>query len=310
MTNEFTFDSSRESGKGSGRKSCLVILLVILGVSAALGGVLVGLYFFFGRDGWSPLGEGIGVVKIEGVISESGPVVETLARFRRDKKVKAVILRVNSPGGGVAATQEIYREILRTRQEKKIIASMGSLAASGGLYVASAADKIIANPGTVTGSIGVIMQMVNIEQLLNKVGLSPVVIKSGRFKDAGSAFRTMTEEEKALLQGIVEQLHQQFIRDLAQGRGLPLEKIKALADGRIISGEEAKKLGLVDDLGNFEDALDLTQKTAGLTGRPRLIYPPRKESWWKELLSGKVTIAGWPDLGLPLTFQYLYLPGQ
>ncbi len=253
--------------------------------------------------------EAVGVVEVKGVITDSEQVIKELVRFRRSDKIKAIILRVDSPGGGVAPTQEIYREIQRTKASKTVIASLGGLAASGGLYVASAADKIVSNPATVTGSIGVIMQMVNIEGILGKVGFQPVVIKSGKYKDIGSSTRTMTDEERVILQNIVDQLHQQFVKDVAQGRGLEVDAVGEMADGRIFTGEQAKQLGLVDRLGNFEDAVAWTAQLAGLEGPVKLIYPEKSKSWWQDILSGKSPVNILPGfVEQPLKFQFLYLP--
>ena len=254
-------------------------------------------------------GEGVAVIKIEGIITDSTKTVTTLNRVRRNSKIKAVIIRIDSPGGGVAATQEIYKEIERTKKEKKVIVSMGSVAASGGLYVAAPADKIIANPATVTGSIGVIMQLVNVEELLGKVGLSSVVIKSGRYKDLGSSVRPMTPDERAILQNVTDQLHQQFVRDLSKGRGLDETKVAQWADGRIFTGERALELGLIDKLGNFEDAVSMAASLAGMEGRPNLIYQREERPWWRELIGGNTPLQILPQWSRqPLTFQYLYLP--
>ncbi|MDY6851111.1 MAG: signal peptide peptidase SppA [Thermodesulfobacteriota bacterium] len=281
-----------------------------MGVVIVLGGGLAGLAYLVGSGDGPSFGQGIGVVELKGVITESESVLKTLVGFRRNKNVKVIILRIDSPGGGVAATQEIYREIERTKKRKKVIASLGNIAASGGLYIAASANKILANPATVTGSIGVIMQMINVEGLLGKIGFRPIVIKSGRYKDIGSATRTMTEDERAILQRTVDQLHQQFVRDLAKGRALDVEKVSKLADGRIFTGEEALSLGLVDELGNFEDAVKMAVKTAGLVGRVRLIYPKKKDIWWKGLLQGESPLNILPEWAdQPLRFQYLYLPG-
>ena len=208
---DFEFENGRNSKRSSGRRSCLLATLIILLVFSILGAAAAGLIYWLGSGSGMGFGDSIAVIRIEGVISDSKQVIDNLTRFSQADKVKAIILRIDSPGGGVAATQEIYEEILRAKKKKTVIASMGSVAASGGLYVAAAADKIVANRATVTGSIGVIMQMVNVEELLDKVGLRPLVIKSGRYKDIGSTSRPMTEDERLILQGIVDQLHQQFV---------------------------------------------------------------------------------------------------
>ena len=278
-------------------------------IALVAGGAGVAVYLIRSFEGG---GGSIGVVEIQGVISNPAPIVDTLDSFQKSSKIKAIVLRIDSPGGGVAATQEIYQEIRKVRKTKKVIASMGSMAASGGLYVAVAADQVVANPATVTGSIGVIMQMVNVEDLLAKVGLSPVVIKSGRYKDIGSSARPMTEEERTLLQHIVDEMHRQFIDDVARGRGMEHQEVSRIADGRIFTGREALKLGLIDRIGNFKDAVKLAAKLSGLKGSPKLIFPRKKDTWWKELLSGKNPLElrilpQWTRT--PLSFQYLYLPG-
>ncbi|MFH1135256.1 MAG: signal peptide peptidase SppA [Pseudomonadota bacterium] len=301
--------SRRPPPKAGGGHSCLVTFLVLTVIVGALAAVLGAAAFLTWDKNTLTIGEGIGVIPIQGAIIQSEPIIETLVEFRRSDKIKIIILRIDSPGGGVAQTQEIYREIKKTKAKKKVIVSMGSVAASGGLYVAAAADLVLANAATVTGSIGVIMQMVNFEDLMGKVGLNSVVIKSGRYKDIGSSSRPMTEEEKLILQGVVDQLHQQFVADLAQGRGLEVEKVAALADGRIFTGLEAQKLGLVDKIGGFEDAVALAGAMAGFKERGRLIYPKKSGSWLDEFM-GKTPLGILPEWARqPLTFQYLYLPG-
>jgi len=202
--------------------------------------------------------------------------------------VKAIILRIDSPGGGVGPSQEIYREIqkIRSSKRKKIITSMGSVAASGGYYVASASDLIIANPGTITGSIGVLMEFTNIEELFKKIGIKGVVLKSGEHKDIGSPFREMTPEEKKLIQSVIDNVHQQFIQAVMEGRNLERSKVIEVADGRILTGEQAKKLGLVDQLGNLQDAIDTAARMAGIEGKPVVLYPKRKFSLLDLLIEG------------------------
>jgi protease-4 len=221
-------------------------------------------------------GEKVAIIEIRGVIIDPQPVVEKLVKLRKNEKVKAIVLRIDSPGGAVGPAQEIYAEVRKAQKEKKVLVSVGSVAASGGYYIACGADKIMANPGSITGSIGVIVESLNVEELLNKLGLKSVVVKSGKVKDMGSPFRPMTDEEKKLLQGVLDSVHEQFIRAVAEGRNLPLEKVRELADGRIFSGEQARALGLVDELGNFEDAIALAAKLAGIKGEPEVIYPEKK----------------------------------
>lgn len=220
-------------------------------------------------------GEKVGVVTIQGPITDSREAIRQLKVLRESEAVKSIVVRVNSPGGAVGPSQEIYREVMKTKKVKKVVASMGSVAASGGYYIAAAADRIVANPGTITGSIGVIMGFTNFRQLMDKIGLTPVVIKSGPYKDIGSPTRAMTDEEKALLQDIIDQIHRQFIQAVSKGRNLEKEKVAELADGRIFSGQQAMELGLVDTLGNFEDAVQLAGKLGGITGKVETVSAAR-----------------------------------
>lgn len=221
-------------------------------------------------------GDKVVVLEVEGVITKSEPVIEKLNRYRENKDIKAVVIRIDSPGGSVGPSQEIYEELIKLRSEKKIVASMSSVAASGGYYIASAAHKILANPGTITGSIGVIIEFANMEDLLNKIGLKAVVIKSGKYKDLLSPTRQLQDEERALLQEVINTIHSQFIDAVALGRDMPREKVAAIADGRIFSGEQAKQLGLVDELGNLQDAIKKAAELAGIPGKPNVIYPEKK----------------------------------
>jgi protease-4 len=187
-----------------------------------------------------------------------------------------VVLRIDCPGGAVGAAQEVYGEIQKLRSEKTILASLGNLAASGGYYIASAAQEIIANPGTLTGSIGVISEYPNFQELMKKIGYRAEVLKSGRYKDVGNPLREMTKEEMQLMQGLIDNIHAQFIRDVAKGRHREIEEIRALADGRVFTGEQAKENGLIDRLGNFQDAVDRAAELAGIEGKPEVLYPEKK----------------------------------
>jgi protease-4 len=229
-------------------------------------------------------GEKVAILEIKGVIIDPQPVIEKLIKLRKNEKVKAIVLRIDSPGGGVGPAQEIYAEVKKAQREKKVVVSMGSVAASGGYYIACAADKILANPGSITGSIGVIVESMNVEDLLQRLGLRSMVVKSGKHKDMGSPFRPMTPEEEKLLQGVLDSVHDQFIQAVAQGRKLPVEKVRELADGRIFSGEQAKALGLVDEMGNLEDTIVLAAKMAGIRGEPEVIYPEKKRFSLLDLL--------------------------
>jgi len=301
--------NSRPPQASSGRHSFFAALLAVLGLIVILVLILSGVVYIFGEPKEKARGTSVGVIEIKGIILRSEPVLRTLVQFRNDKNIKAIILRVDSGGGGVAPTQEIYREIMRTRSKKKVIASLGNLAASGGIYIASAANYILANPGTLTGSVSVIMHFTNYEDLFEKVGLKSISITSGEFKDIGSPTRQMTDTEKKILQRLVDRIHQQFVNDLAKARGIPLEKINALADGQIFSGEEAVELGLVDQLGNFEDAIAYAQKAAGLTARPKLVYPKKKKSWFLDVLTGESQVNLLPDrFSHPVRLEYLYAP--
>ena len=219
----------------------------------------------------------IGVIEVRGVIDNVQESVKALKEFRQDVNVKAILVRIESPGGGIGPSQELYREIRRTIEEKPVVASMGGIAASGGYYIAAAANRIVANPGTITGSIGVISYFPNLRELFEKIGFSAVIIKSGRYKDTGNPGREMTQEEKALLQTTMDQAHSQFIRDVATGRNLPEEKVREIADGRILMGEAAQQLGLVDELGNFEDGVKASAKLGKIEGEPDLLYAKKKK---------------------------------
>jgi protease-4 len=218
------------------------------------------------------------------VISQSSGVIEELQQYLEDEGVKAIILRIDSPGGGVGPAQEIHREILKIKGKKKVVTSMGSVAASGGYYIACASDLIVANPGTITGSIGVIMQFSNLEELLKKIGIKGVVLKSGEHKDIGSPFREMTPEEKKIMQEVLDNVHQQFIQAVADGRKLDRTKVVQVADGRILTGEQAKNLGLVDQMGNLQDTIDITAKLVGIEGKPIVLYPKKRLSIWELLM--------------------------
>ena len=266
----------------------LIGIIVIAVIMVFFIGSIMLLTFMFRRETPSfALGDKVGVVEVTGVISNSREVIRGIKHFVEDGGVKAIVLRVDSPGGGVGASQEIYREVVKARDVKTVVASFGGVAASGGYYVACGADKIVANPGTITGSIGVVMQFANLEELFKKIGYKGYVIKSGPHKDVGSPFREMKPEEKALLQEVIDTVHRQFVTAVAEGRKLPVEKVTAIADGRIFSGEQARALGLVDELGNLEDTIDIAAQMAGIKGKPVVIYPrKRKPSLFDYLTQG------------------------
>ncbi|NVM20981.1 MAG: signal peptide peptidase SppA [Desulfobacterales bacterium] len=248
---------------------CTIGAVVIISVTA--------LFFFGKRDSGFEFGEKVGVIEINGIIADPKTVLTHFKELRLDRDVKAIVLRIDSPGGGVGPSQEIYREVKKTRRLKKVVASLGAIAASGGYYVAAAADHVMANPGTITGSIGVIMEFANLEELFKKVGVSAFVLKSGRYKDVGSPLRQMRPEEKRLLQGFIDNVHEQFVTAVAEGRKISVEEVRAVADGRVLSGEQARKLGLLDSLGNLEDAIAMAAKLGGIKGEPAVFYAKKKK---------------------------------
>ena len=222
-----------------------------------------------------PIGERVALIRIEGPIIDSKEAIDEIKDYAKDSSIKAMVLRIDSPGGAVAPSQEIYEEVRKAAVKKKIVVSMGSVAASGGYYIASSATKIIANPGTLTGSIGVIMEIPNFSGLMNKVGVKTEVIKSGKHKDMASVFRGIGKEEREILQGALDNVHEQFIKAVSEGRKLHIDDVRSIADGRIFTGEQALKAGLVDELGNLEDAVKAAGKLSGIKGEPEIVT--RKE---------------------------------
>jgi len=268
-------------------------ILIGLGVIVVLLVIFFSALYFIGRSagtsGRFAFGDKIAIVEIQGIIAQSSGIIEQINEYLEDDGVKAIILRIDSPGGGVGPSQEIHREILKVKEKKKIVTSMGSVAASGGYYIACASDLIVANPGTITGSIGVIMEFTNIEELFKKIGIKGVVVKSGELKDIGSPFREMTPEEKRIIQEVIDNVHQQFIKAVAEGRKLDRSKVTQIADGRIMTGEQAKQLGLVDEIGNLDDAINATAKLVGIEGKPDIVYPKKKFSIWELLIRETVS---------------------
>lgn len=255
--------------------------------------------------------ERVALVTIDGVLITADRVVEEINEYADDSSIKAMVLRIDSPGGGVVPAQEIFSAVEKAKQAgKKVVVSMGSVAASGGYYIAAAADRIIANPGTLTGSIGVKMEFANVEKLLEKIGVRGMVIKSGEYKDVGSPFRGMTDQEKKLLQAVIDDVHSQFVEAVAGGRNLPIENVRAIADGRIFTGRQALSLQLVDQLGDLEESIRSAGELAGIKGKPRVIKKGRKLPWIEYLkeetatwLADVVSLAGSRNAA---TFQYLY----
>ncbi len=251
------------------------------------------------------------LLEVEGIILDSKEFNEQLRDYGRQSGVRAVVIRLNTPGGGVAASQEIYQGLLKFRAEtgKKVIASMSSVAASGGYYIACAADRIFANPGSITGSIGVIAEWYNYGDLLRWAKMQDIVIKSGEYKDAGNPARPITDAERAYFQRLIDGLYRQFVAAVSKNRNMPDEVVRKLGDGRVFTGEEAKSLGLVDELGTLQDAIQAAAKMTGISGEPRVVTPKRKRISLIDLLLGESRSL------LPLTtdrsqsqirFQYLW----
>lgn len=251
-----------------------------------------------------PIGERVALIRVEGMIVDSKDTIDEIKEYVKDPSIKAIVLRIDSPGGAVAPAQEIYEEIKKAVAKKKVIASMGSIAASGGYYIASPATKIIANPGTLTGSIGVIMEIPNIEGLMSKLGIKTEVVKSGEKKDMASIFRGVKKEERAILQNVLDNVHEQFIKAVADGRKMLYDDVKKIADGRIFTGEQALEAGLIDELGNLEDAVQTAAKLSGIKGEPVLISKKERFSLIDLLRGPKELVSILPSIKI----KYLFAP--
>lgn len=269
----------------------LGLLIVSVIVAAAVGGKGPGKRAL-------PGGEQVGVVYIQGMITaaDGGPfggtagtsgVLEALRRAEEDPGIKAVVLRLDSPGGTAAASQEIAEAVKRLKKAgKKVVASMGDVAASGAYWVAAGSDRIFANPATITGSIGVLIETVEVTGLYGKIGVSKETIKSGPYKDMGSESRPMTPQERAIFQGMVDDIYDQFVDWVAEGRKMEREQVLRLADGRIFTGRQAKAVGLVDELGDFRDAVRCAGRLAGIEGEPKVVDLGPSRFFWERLLEG------------------------
>ncbi|MDH3217088.1 MAG: signal peptide peptidase SppA [Candidatus Krumholzibacteria bacterium] len=251
----------------------------------------IGLFYMGERD--LALGDAVAVVDIRGVIHYSRAKIHEIESYRDNENVKAVLVFINSPGGGVSASQAIHEALLRVKEHKPVVAFMGPIAASGGYYVACAADSILAHEGTLTGSIGVIASFLHTRDLYQKIGLEVTVIKTGKYKDVGSPHRPMTEEEREYMGALLESVYQQFLRAVSAGRGIPVDDVARLAEGRLYSGEEALRVGLVDRLGTYEDALQVAADLGGLEGKPRVMRRARRRSLVERIVGKNVS-------GLPL----------
>lgn len=223
-------------------------------------------------------GPRIGIVEIRGIIDDSKTILKQLKKFSRESDVRGILVRVDSPGGTVGPIQEIYSEVLKLGRTKKIYVSIGNIAASGGYYIASAGQKIFSNPGSIVGSISVTMQTVNVEQLVKMLKVDVETIKSGKYKDIGSPFKEMTPEERELLLNVTKDIHNQFIDAVARGRRMDIERVREIADGRIMTGLSAQRLGLVDEIGTIEDATEMLWKDLNLSGEPQTVSPKKQSS--------------------------------
>ena len=267
-------------------------LALAIGVCALIVAVFGGALFVL-KPGLRPtaLFEGkVGVLPVTGLIVMSRPFNEQLQRLRRDPSIKAIVIRVNSGGGGAAASQEIYREVARTAKVKPVVGSMGGVAASGGYYLLAPCTKIVASPASLTGSIGVILNITDAQKLLQKLGVRVESVRAGNLKGAGMISRPLSDAERANLQEVIDQTHRQFIADVARARHMPYDKVAALANGGVYTGAKAKQLGLVDVMGNFEDAVTLAAKLAHIKGEPTVVWPEKEKSWLASLVRDQVRL--------------------
>jgi protease IV len=265
------------------RTGLAILFLAFLVVCFVVAVALISTVSEGDKDGssWAEVldfGNKIGVINLEGTITSSDETLKQLRKFRKKSSVRAIILRINSPGGTVAPAQEIYREIMKVKKKKPVVVSMETVAASAAYYISSSADDIVCSQGTITGSIGVIMMLPDMHKIIEKIGLGMNVIKAGKYKDIGSAVRPLTDEEKSILETFAAEIHEQFISDVAEGRKGKIEKenLRSIADGRFFTGQKAKELGLVDTIGNFYDAVTVAKKLANVKGEPELVYPKKK----------------------------------
>lgn len=295
------------------RRSLVTALVVTLISVMTLAGLILAVVTAMGGGPDLAFGGRIALVEVNGVIADDGAFLNDVRRLRDDRSVRGWVVSINSPGGVVAPSQSIYETLRRLRAEDRVpvVASIGSVGASGGYYVALAADSILALPGSITGSIGVLMEYPNVEELLDKVGVRMEVVKAGDQKDLGSPFRELGADERAILDALVSDVHDQFIGAVAEARGLPEEEVRPLADGRVLTGRQALEVGLVDRMGNLDEAISMAGRLADLGSDPRIVRPPRPQrSWLLEALLGQSTasaveriatrvaepVAGWPTV--------------
>ncbi len=280
----------------------LVLLIIFFAFLIGLGAGLV----LVGENGFVA-GDKVAVMTVDDIILDSQVYLESLSKIKKDDSIKALVLRINSPGGAVGPSQEIYSEAKALREKIPVIASLGSVAASGGYYIACGAQKIIANPGTITGSIGVIAQFVSYEQLLDWAKVDVEVVKSGKFKDAGSPFREMTEAEKEYMQKIIDNVHSQFKQAVSDSREISDDDIDKISDGRIFTGQQALELKLVDELGTISDAISLAGTMGGIKEQPNVVYYPKKRKSIIEFIFSKIDVRSLSGIPLKGRFGLFYL---
>jgi protease-4 len=295
------------------RNRMLIWLLLGGGAFVLLAVVVIAITLTVSTDDSAdfPFSDRIQVVEVEGELIDSRSILDQLKRYEDSNSVKAILLNIDSPGGGVAASQEIYTEIrrLREKKDKTIVAYLSSTGASGAYYVACAANRIIANPGTIVGSIGVIAEWVNYAELLEWAKLKEVVFKTGEFKDSGSASRPLTENERKYFQGLIDDMYVQFVEAVSSGRKLDLQEVRSVADGRVFTGRDAKERKLIDEIGNFQDAVDLTAKLAGISGKPRLLRLNRQRVTLLDVLTtdlSRLVPFNGQSMKSQIKFQYLW----
>src|SRR2546428_4935966 len=295
------------------RNRMLIWLLVGGGAFGLLAITLIAIMLTFNGDEGAEFAfsDRVQVVDIEGELVESRPILEQLKRYEDSNSVKAILLNIDSPGGGVAVSQEIYAEIkrLREKNDKIVVAYLSSTGASGAYYIACAANKIVANPGTIVGSIGVIAEWVNYADLLEWAKLKEIVFKTGEFKDTGSPARALTDNERKYFQGLIDDMYVQFVEAVASGRKLDLQEVRSLADGRVFTGRDAKGRKLIDEIGNLQDAVDLTAKLAGISGKPRLIRVNRRRVTLMDVLTtdlSRLVPFNGQSMKSQIKFQYLW----
>ncbi|HEY2382917.1 MAG TPA: signal peptide peptidase SppA [Terriglobia bacterium] len=297
------------------RNRTLIWLLLGGGAFVLLAITLAAIVLTFGGDdnggGEFGFSDRVQVVEIDGELVQSKPILEQLKRYEDSNSVKAILLDIDSPGGGVAVSQEIYTEIrrLREKKDKIVVAYLSSTGASGAYYISCAANKIVANPGTIVGSIGVIAEWTNYADLMEWAKLKNIVFKTGEFKDTGSPTRPITENERKYFQGLIDDMYVQFVEAVSQGRKLDLQEVRSMADGRVFTGRDARERKLIDETGNFQDAVDLTAKLAGISGKPRLIRSNRPRVTLLDVLTtdlSRLSPFNGQSMKSQIKFQYLW----